>query len=281
MTILLSIILIIFAAKELLFSYRYRQRKQTLNLLLNGENNKIEVTTEKNKNIAFEKIVAQNSLSVDFLRRFQEEYLWKIYSVIILFAVLFVINNFFDIIALSQETIVILIFGIITVIIFAPAKIVRIHANKKIKGISRDLPLIIDIMAIMIKSGMTLENSFMYLSSKVKEINPDVAAIFERSCILMKVNGIEAAVDLIYREVPSKEIRMFCITLKRSINHGNSIYDVLLDLSTEMREIQKLTIEEKIAAISAKMTIPMMLFILFPVLVIIGGPIVMRLLSMF
>ncbi|WP_392552784.1 type II secretion system F family protein [Orbus wheelerorum] len=281
MTILFSIILIGFAVKELFHGYRYHQKKQTLDLLLNGGQVKTQPVTKKNSNIAFEKIISKNSLGINFLRRFQEEQLWKIYSIVILFSILFIANNFIDFIELNQESIVISLFIIICLVIILPERLVKAQTEKKIKGISKNLPLIIDIMAIMIKSGMTIENGFSYLSSRVKKINPDIATILERACIMMEVNGIEPAIDLIYSEVPSKEMRMFCLTLKRSINYGNSIYDALLDLSSEMRELQKLDIEEKIAAISAKMTLPMMVFILFPVLVIIGGPVMMRLVNMF
>jgi len=44
--------------------------------------------------------------------------------------------------------------------------------------------------------------------------------------------------------------------------------------------MQRLSIEEKIAAVSAKMTVPMMVFILFPSLVVIAGPIILKILSM-
>jgi len=75
-------------------------------------------------------------------------------------------------------------------------------------------------------------------------------------------------------------MRMFCTTLKRNINYGDSIYITLMNLSSEIREMQRLNIEEKIASISAKMTVPMMFFILFPSLVVIAGPIVLKILSM-
>ena len=48
-----------------------------------------------------------------------------------------------------------------------------------------------------------------------------------------------------------------------------------------MRDMQRLTIEEKIAALAAKLTIPTMLFFLAPVLAIIAGPVFMNILSVF
>lgn len=279
--ILFSLFLIICSIKELVKSYRVNRRRAVLEQYLSGEQVKLKTVKTKKKDVSFEKIIAKNSLLVDFLRRFQDENMWKIYAVVIFFSVFFILNQIIKIIDLGQDTLLITFILIVIIIVFVPERIVRGQIAKRIKRVSRDLPLIIDIIAIMIKSGMTVENSFTYLSKKASNINKDIQIVLERACLLMNVNGIEAAIDLIYRDVPSKEMRMFCVNLKRSIKYGNSIYDSLLELSSEIREMQKLDIEEKIAAISAKMTVPMMLFILFPVIVVIGGPIIMRLFSMF
>lgn len=280
MLILVSLCLIFFSLKELINEYQYQKQKKNLTSLLKEEVVKPKAGNRKNNDIAFEKIVAQNSAAVSFLNRFQDEQLWKIYAIVIILGVLFLINTIFDIVNLDETTLVIALFLIAVVIIIIPERLVKAQTAKRVKGISRDLPLIIDIIAIMVKSGMTVENSFNYLSTRTSNINKDIEAILERACLMMEVNGIEQAIDLIYREVPSKEMRMFCTTLKRNINYGDSIYITLMNLSSEIREMQRLNIEEKIASVSAKMTVPMMIFILFPSLVVIAGPIALKILSM-
>ncbi|MCO6547284.1 MAG: type II secretion system F family protein [Gilliamella sp.] len=257
------------------------QRKEKLSLLINseGQETKISKRDINKRDIAFEKIVAKNSLSLGFLRRFQEKNSWKIYAVIIGFSFFYLANQIFSFVEIDSGILLITLVIFTILVIFVPDKLLKRQTAKRIRKISQDLPLIIDMMAIMVKSGMTVENGFKYLSTRVKPINRDVAAILDRACLMMDVNGIELAIDLILKEVPCKEVRMFCITLRRSINYGNSIYDALLDLSAEIREIQKLTIEEKIAAIAAKMTVPMMVFFLAPVLVIVAGPVFMNIVS--
>ncbi|OCG68830.1 type II secretion system F family protein [Gilliamella sp. Fer4-1] len=279
--ILIPIFLIYFGCSELFSSYWLYQRKEKISLLLNSEN-KEKKTPKKHvnqKDTAFEKIAAKNSLSLSFLRQFQEKNNWKVYSVIIIFSLFYLFNQLFSFIELSSSVLLIALLVIIIVVIILPDRLVKRQTEKRIRKVSRDLPLIIDMMAIMVRSGMTVENGFRYLSIRVKPINSDVAAILERACLMMDVNGIELSIDLIQREVPCKEIRMFCVTLRRSISYGNSIYEALLELSAEIREMQKLTIEERIAAIAAKMTVPMMVFFLAPVLVIIAGPVVMNIVS--
>ena len=280
MLILVSLCLIFFSLKELINEYQYQKQKKSLISLLKEEVVKTKTTNRKNNDVAFEKIIAQNSASVSFLSRFQDEQLWKVYAIVVILGILFLINTIFDIVTLDEKVLILSLFLIAVVIIIIPERLVKAQTAKRIKGISRDLPLVIDIIAIMVKSGMTVENSFNYLSTRTSNINKDIEAILERACLMMEVNGIEQAIDLIYREVPSKEMRMFCTTLKRNINYGDSIYITLMNLSSEIREMQRLNIEEKIAAISAKMTVPMMFFILFPSLVVIAGPIVLKILSM-
>lgn len=281
--ILTSVFLIVIGFRQLFITYSLLKNKEKIGLLLNNENQEKIVPRKhlNEKNAAFEKIVAKNSISISFLKNFQDKNSWKIYAVIIAFSIFYLINQFFQFIEINSDILLILLLFISILVIIIPDFVVKRQTARKIKMVSRDLPLVIDMMAIMVRSGMTVESSFRYLSTRVKPINRDIAAILERACLMMDVNGIELSIDLIQREVPSKEIRMFCITLRRSISYGNSIYEALLDLSTEMRDMQRLTIEEKIAALAAKLTIPTMVFFLAPVLAIIAGPVFMNIVSTF
>lgn len=281
--ILASILLVVIGSRQLFIVYSLLKNKEKIGLLLNNENQEKIVPRKhlNEKNAAFEKIVAKNSPLISFLKNFQDKNIWKIYAVIIVFSIFYLINQIIEFIDVDSSILLIILLFIAILVIIVPDFVVKRQTARKIRMVSRDLPLVIDMMAIMVRSGMTVESSFRYLSTRVKPINKDIAAILERACLMMDVNGIELSVDLIQREVPCKEIRMFCVTLKRSISYGNSIFEALLDLSTEMRELQRLTIEEKIAALAAKLTIPTMVFFLAPVLAIIAGPVFMNIVSTF
>ena len=283
LNISISILLIAIGCRELFITYSLFRNKEKIGLILNNESQERNIPKKhvNEKNVAFEKIVAKNSVTISFLRSFQDKNSWKIYAIIIVFSIFYLMNQIVQFIEIDSNVLLIVLLFIVVFVIIVPDLLVKRQTNRKIKKVSRDLPLVIDMMAIMVRSGMTVESCFRYLSTRVKPINRDIAAILERACLMMDVNGIELSIDLIQREVPSKEMRMFCVTLRRSISYGNSIYDTLLDLSAEMREMQRLTIEEQIAALAAKLTIPTMLFFLAPVLVIIAGPVFMSILSTF
>ena len=279
----ISILLIAIGCRELFITYSLFRNKEKIGLILNNESQERNIPKKhvNEKNVAFEKIVAKNSVTISFLRSFQDKNSWKIYAIIIVFSIFYLMNQIVQFIEIDSNVLLIVLLFIVVFVIIVPDLLVKRQTNRKIKKVSRDLPLVIDMMAIMVRSGMTVESCFRYLSTRVKPINRDIAAILERACLMMDVNGIELSIDLIQREVPSKEMRMFCVTLRRSISYGNSIYDTLLDLSAEMREMQRLTIEEQIAALAAKLTIPTMVFFLAPVLVIIAGPVFMSIVSTF
>ena len=283
LNISISILLIAIGCRELFITYSLFRNKEKIGLILNNESQERNIPKKhvNEKNVAFEKIVAKNSVTISFLRSFQDKNSWKIYAIIIVFSIFYLMNQIVQFIEIDSNVLLIVLLFIVVFVIIVPDLLVKRQTNRKIKKVSRDLPLVIDMMAIMVRSGMTVESCFRYLSTRVKPINRDIAAILERACLMMDVNGIELSIDLIQREVPSKEMRMFCVTLRRSISYGNSIYDTLLDLSAEMREMQRLTIEEQIAALAAKLTIPTMVFFLAPVLVIIAGPVFMSIVSTF
>ena len=91
--------------------------------------------------------------------------------------------------------------------------------------------------------------------------------------------GLEQALDEMFDRVPSNEMRSFVMTLKQSIQYGSSIYEVLTNLSSEIRAVQMLSIEEKIGKLAAKMSVPLILFIMFPIVILIAAPGVMRMIN--
>ncbi len=189
-----------------------------------------------------------------------------------LFSLLIFILGALGILKYDKQTQAIIIGVALVLVILIPPRIKNYVMKKKTKKINVDLPYVIDIMSICVQSGMTIENALIYISKNIQFINSDIASLLERTAIKIEVSGIVSALDQLYEEVPSAEVRMFCTTLQQSITYGASISTVLVELSKEMREMQLLSVEEKVASLSAKMAAPMILFIMFPILAIVAGP---------
>lgn len=99
--------------------------------------------------------------------------------------------------------------------------------------------------------------------------------IDERSRIV----SMDKALDEAYLHIPTSEMRSFVMTLKQSLRYGSSIYTTLTTLSSDIRQVTMLTVEERIGKLAAKMSIPLILFIMMPIVILIAVPGVMRMMS--
>lgn len=236
-----------------------------------------ELLSDKNIS-SVEKIMRKSNKLITLTSLLDKNVIVKALFVCFISILLFILNAT-EIINFSISTLSIIILIVIVVVILLPDKIKKGAIRSGIKKISNDLPFIIDMMAVCIQSGMTVEKSLRYLADNTSDINRDIAALLDRTMLKAEVSGIGAALDLLYEEVPCIEIRMFCSTLQQSIKYGSSMYEQLLELSKEIREMQLLQAEEKISSLSAKMTIPMILFIMLPILAMVAGPGILRMLQ--
>lgn len=147
------------------------------------------------------------------------------------------------------------------------------------KSISEKLPYLIDLIAVCVQTGMTIEAAMTYLSREMKSFDKDLGFLLNKTNDRTQIVGLEMALKELYDRVPTNEMRSFIMTLNQSLQYGTSIYDVLTTLSFEIREVQMLGLEEKIGKLAAKMSVPLILFIMVPVVILIAAPGIMRMMN--
>ncbi|MBM7038387.1 type II secretion system F family protein [Vibrio sp. 188UL20-2] len=177
----------------------------------------------------------------------------------------------------QQGLIIGLLLGI--TVLLGPDMYVDVKAKAMRKKLSDKLPYLIDMMAICVQTGMTIEASIAYLAQEMQGFDPDIARVLQKTSDKARVVGLEKALDDLYARIPTPEFRSFVMTLNQSLQYGSSISNVLTNLSMDIREVQMLTIEERIGALSAKMSIPLILFIMIPIVILITAPGIMRLME--
>lgn len=270
--------LLIFSGVLLIIAQlKVNKRRISIKKRLSGEN--VAVKKKKgNDEPALARIHKRTSKIINVMDNFEEQSLLKFVIVIFVNLAGVILHNM-NIVTFTMKTGVIFSLLSVIIVIIIPSQIKKKVSAQRAKQINSDLPYAIDIMAICIRSGMTIENSFSYISVNFNNINPDIAALFERTALKTEVSGIIEALDQLYDEVPSAEIRMFCSTLQQSVSFGSSIYPILVELSKDIREMQLLGVEEKVASLSAKISAPMIIFIMFPILAIVAGPGFIRMMS--
>ncbi|WP_417551950.1 type II secretion system F family protein [Marinomonas fungiae] len=162
--------------------------------------------------------------------------------------------------------------------IIIPDAYLATRAKSLQKRISEKLPYLIDLLAVCVQTGMTIEAAMEYLSAEVTSFDKDLGYLLNKTNDRTQIIGLEQALKELYDRVPTNEMRSFVMTLNQSLQYGTSIYGVLTTLSFEIREVHMLGLEEKIGKLAAKMSVPLILFIMMPVVILVAAPGVMRIL---
>ena len=165
---------------------------------------------------------------------------------------------------------------ILVVTIIIPGILINSILKSKIKKIMNDLAGFIDLVAVNVQTGISIEAALKQVATDFKTLNPDLTYVMLRIIRKSEITGMSQALQDLSISLPTTEIRMFCTVMQQSLNFGSSIYHQLIQLSSDIRELQLLTIEEKLGTLAAKMSVPLILFIMFPIIILILAPGVMR-----
>lgn len=175
-----------------------------------------------------------------------------------------------------QKILLTCLFWIIAVIIL-PDAYLAFRSRKIRQRISSQLPYLLDLMAVCVQTGMTIESTMAYLAIEIVGFDKDLAYMLKKTNDRARIVGLEQALEELYERVPTAEIRSFVMTINQSLQYGSSIYKVLTTLATDIRETHMLSLEEKVGKLSAKMSAPLVLFIMFPIVILIIAPGIARL----
>lgn len=168
---------------------------------------------------------------------------------------------------------------ILVAVIVLPAMVMKPIITTKTKQLLDALPYFIDLIAVCIQSGMTVESAIKFIAQHADELDINLATLMHYLIKRAEVSGLEEGLLDLYHAMDMTEMRMFCSTLQQSVHYGTSLYENLMELSKDIRELQLLDSEEKIGKLSAKMSVPLILFIMFPLTILIAAPGILRILK--
>ena len=157
-----------------------------------------------------------------------------------------------------------------------PAMLGGMLIKGRLKKMMEDFPGFIDLVAVNLQVGLSIEASIKYVANDFSLLNRDLALVMLRMIRKADVTGLETGLQDLAQSLPTPEVKMFCTVLQQSLNFGSSIYSHLIQLSADLREMQLLVIEEKLGTLSAKMSIPLIIFIMVPIIILIVVPGFMR-----
>ncbi|WP_186004047.1 type II secretion system F family protein [Vibrio sp. AND4] len=137
----------------------------------------------------------------------------------------------------------------------------------------------LDLLATATKSGMTVELALVAVSEYIGNMSSSLSNYIKIYSNDISNNGFSIAGENLRKSLDLPEVRDFTAVLENALESGAPVTDALRVLSKEIRNFHFIETEEKIGKVNAKMGIPLILFIMFPIIVEIIAPGVLNLLS--
>ncbi|MCC4225882.1 type II secretion system F family protein [Vibrio campbellii] len=175
----------------------------------------------------------------------------------------------------QSNQLIVITFTLIAVIV-GPDSLLQMRRKILIRKTSAQLPYLLDMMSVCVQTGMTIEAALVYLGKELAEFDSDLCYQIKRTSDSAKIHGLEKALNDLSERIPTPPIRSFVLTIIQNLQYGTSVAQVLSDLAEDMRKVQILTVEEKVGKLSAKMSVPLILFIMFPIVILILAPGIMQ-----
>lgn len=175
----------------------------------------------------------------------------------------------------STNKLLVVIVSLILVIVL-PDTLLQMRRKMLISKTSEQLPYLLDMMSVCVQTGMTIEAALAYLGKELAGFDSDLCYQIKRTSDSAKIHGVEKALNDLTERIPTPAIRSFVLTIIQNLQYGTSVAQTLSDLAEDMRKVQILTVEEKVGKLSAKMSVPLILFIMFPIVILILAPSIMQ-----
>jgi len=175
----------------------------------------------------------------------------------------------------STNKLIVVVLSLIGVIV-VPDTVLQMRRKMLISRTSAQLPYLLDMMSVCVQTGMTIEAALVYLGKELAEFDSDLCYQIKRTSDSAKIHGLEKALNDLSERIPTPPVRSFVLTIIQNLQYGTSVAQVLSDLAEDMRKIQILTVEEKVGKLSAKMSVPLILLIMFPIVILILAPSIMQ-----
>jgi tight adherence protein C len=175
---------------------------------------------------------------------------------------------------LGKPPIGLIIFALIGVVIgiMGPRLILSMLKRRFAAAIRRGAPDAIDLLVVCSEAGMGLESALQRVAEEMNRSNPAMAQVlFTLLDDLRILPNRRDAFDKL--GASSDGLRRFGAMLGQSLQYGTPLSQALRSIAEELRRDSIIKLEERAHKLSAKLTLPMVLFMLPAMFIILGaGP---------
>jgi len=166
----------------------------------------------------------------------------------------------------------VLIFSLAGVVtgIMGPRLILLVLRRRFNAGIRLGTPDMIDLLVVCSEAGMGLESALERVAEEMGQTNPAMARVLYGLLDDLRIlpNRSEAFEKL---GSTSEGLRRFGTMVSQSLQYGTPLSQALRSIAMDLRRERITNLEERAHKLGAKLTIPMVLFMLPAMFVILGG----------
>jgi tight adherence protein C len=154
--------------------------------------------------------------------------------------------------------------------IMGPRLILSVLRRRFNAAIRLGTPDMIDLLVVCSEVGMGLESALERVAQEMNQTNPAMARVLYGLLDDLRVlpNRTEAFEKL---ASASEGLRRFGIMVGQSLQYGTPLSQALRSIAVDLRRERITNLEERAHKLGAKLTIPMVLFLLPAMFVILGG----------
>lgn len=159
--------------------------------------------------------------------------------------------------------------GVVTGIV-GPRLILLVMRRRFNAAIRMGTPDMIDLLVVCSEAGMGLESALERVAEEMNQTNPAMARILFGLLDDLRIlpNRSEAFEKLASM---SEGLRRFGTMVSQSLQYGTPLSQALRSIAIDLRRERITNLEERAHKLGAKLTIPMVLFLLPAMFVILGG----------
>jgi len=152
--------------------------------------------------------------------------------------------------------------------LFAPEQVLRFKAGKRTDQCRKGFPDMMDLMTACVEAGLGMDAALIRVGHELGGRYPALKQNLDIMNLELRAgrDRNEAMLNFANR-INLDEAKALAVMLKQAEDMGSSVGQALRTFSEDMRHKRMMKAEEKAAALSAKLTVPLILFI-FPTIML-------------
>ncbi len=150
-------------------------------------------------------------------------------------------------------------------------------ADKRLPKIKRAFPDALDLMVVCTEAGLGLDAALKRVAQEIGSASPHLGdELVVTNIELSFLEDRKQAFENLAARVPIQSVKSFATALTQTEKYGTPIAQTLRVLSAEFRNERMMEAETKAAQLPVKLTLPLMLCILPPLMLVLMGPAIIQ-----